>query len=328
MRSFNNLEKISYDRSPLEVCSITTGISGICSYYSTYIDYVNQKQLFTGVLPLNTFAMITNLELVWADHYTATIELEDNPVSQYMLRCVKHLQHLPLTFNCRDNPLVAKDLDSIHSTILSSARQLGVHISVDRLDDQDYINELHDVYMLSYSQTKDTQWMPFHDALHSIEDARHRDRKSIWVDYKDRAGPLIQPFDRSLLRYGSSTVGVGDCRVGLHELGKSFWAYHQSGEPNDIDRICAVVTPWQFLKPVLSIFYQPCDEQTDPYHSNREFRDWVDEVSTAWAKHWGIQGWSPGEISPRLRVGHLPDMAEVEKRFSVGDTPIQLRPQI
>lgn len=271
--------------------------------------------------------MIDNLELVWADQYTAVIEMEDNPVSRYVVRCVKHLQHLPLMFNYRDNPLIVKDLASINGIILHTAQQMGMHIREDQLGDQGYINQLHDVYMLSYSQTNDPRWMPFHDALHSIEDAKHQDRKSIWVDYKDRAGPLIRVFDRSLLQYCSATVGVGDCGVGMHELGKTFWTYYQSQEPNNIERICAVVKPWQFLKPVLSVFYKSCNEQTGPYHSNAGFRDWVDEVSTAWCKHWGIRDWSPAEISAFLIIGHLPEIAVVQQRFAVGDTPVRLRLQ-
>jgi hypothetical protein len=270
--------------------------------------------------------MINNLELVWADHYTATIELEDNPVSRYMVHCVKHLQHLPLEFSHRDNPLLQVESWKIHRIFLEAARLLDVEIDPEQLGDQRYLNRLHDVYVDSYSRTNDPRWIAFHDALHSVEDVVKQDRKSIWVDYKQRAGPLIRPFDRSLTQYFSPTVAIGDCGVGHAELGKNLWDYYRDQEPlDDLDRICAVVKPWQYLKPVLSIFYQPCAEHTSPYHSDRVFREWVDRVVTPWAQHWAIPDWSPREIHARLRMGRLRDAAEALQRFGGGNTPVRLR---
>ena len=267
--------------------------------------------------------MITSLELVWPDQYIAVVELEDNPVSRYIVSCVKHLQQLPLEFNHRDNPLV--EVTDHTDIVLSAARQIGIELDADRLFDQHYLNMLHDRYLDAYGSDKDPNWLPFHDALHAMEDLVHRDRTSIWVDYKHRAGPLIRPFDRDLLRYHTPHVRRGDCCVLPHELGKTLWYYYRDREANDMSRICAIAKPWQYLKPVLDIFYLPEQDRNRPYHTDREFRGWVDDVVPVWTKHHGIQDWSPEEINTRLRVGHLPDIGEVQSRFGRNDCPTRLR---
>ena len=276
--------------------------------------------------------MITNLELVWSDRYAATIELEDNPVSRYMVRCVKHLQHLPLEFSHRDNPLFLVDAREHSRILVEAARLLGIEIELARLGDHTYLNWLHDLYVDSYRRTNDPRWIPFHNALDAVEDTvRQRsewDRKSIWVDYPGRTGPLIRPLDRDLLQYCSPTVAIGDCGVGHAELGKNLWDYYRDKEPLDnMDRICAVVRPWQYLKPVLSIFYRPCVEHANPYHTDPAFTAWVDRVGPRWARHWGILDWSPTEIHARLRIGRLRDTAEAFRRFGRGDVPVRMRPK-
>jgi hypothetical protein len=269
--------------------------------------------------------MITNLELVWLDQYTATIELEDNPVSRYMVSCVKHLQHLFLEFNHRDNPLADSAGTNHQAVILDFAKKLDINVDINQLTDQAYLNELHDQFLNSYSGTGNPNWLPLHDALHSIEDSAHQDRTSIWVDYKDRAGPLIKPFDRALLQYHTPTVEAGDCCVTASELGKTMWCYYRDREPNETSRICSVVPPWRYLKPMLDIFYRHEKDADRPYYTNPEFRSWVDSVSTAWAQHWGISDWSPVEISARLKVGRLLDIDIVQQKFRAGNVPVQLR---
>jgi hypothetical protein len=271
--------------------------------------------------------MITNLELVWSDRYAATIELEDNPVSRYMVRCVKHLQHLPLEFNHRDNPLLQVDTGEHQRIIGNTARALGISVDHDLLCSQDYLNQLHNQYLKSYTSDSDPAWLPLHDALHAIEDAVHRDRKSIWVDYKEQAGPLIRPFDRDLLRCHTASVVEGDCCVIAHDLGKNLWHYYRDQEPRELSNICAVVRPWQYLRPVLSMFYQSDSDLDRPYHTDPAFRVWVDRVGPLWARHYGILDWSPTEIHARLRIGRAAAWEAVFDRFARGDVPVRLRLQ-
>lgn len=271
--------------------------------------------------------MITNLELVWSDGYRATVEMLDNPVSRHMVGCVKHLQHLQLDFNHRDNPLARCDQQQLRRQLEAVGQRLSVPVDPTKLGEQPYLNELHDHYLKSYAQDPRSDWMLFHDALHSMEDRRHNNRTHIYVDYKDRAGPLVQSLDRSWLQYATTGATAGDCSVGPHELGKSFWHYYRDRDRGTTKHICEAVTPWLYLRPVLDICYQTPAQQITHYESDPEFRAWVDGVAPAWRQHWGITDWSPTEMESRIQIGRVQDIDTVAQRFAGGHTPDRLRLQ-
>lgn len=268
---------------------------------------------------------ITNLELVWNDGHAIEIELTDNPVSRYMLGCAKHLQHLDLEFNDRDNPLSTVDRARMEHRLVECGRLVGVQVMPDRLGQQQYLNELHDLYLQGYPITHDPNWLSFHDDLHSLEDHDNDDRVSVWVDYKHRAGPLIRPFDRRLLQHSVADVRAGDCCVTAHELGKTLWNYYRDRDLDTREHICQVVRPWQYLKPIMNIFYRPARVGDHRYRQDSAFRRWVDSVSPEWSQHWGITDWTPMELDAQLHIGRVMDLGGLVSRLERGHTPIRLR---
>lgn len=263
------------------------------------------------------------LELVWSDGSVIAIDLSDNPVAEWYARCVKRLQHVPLQFNQRSNPL---SQSSNNVTLLDSAQVLGLDIDLDSLGDQAYLNHLHDIYLSRYQRDPRSQWLDFHDALHAIEDAIKQDRYTLWLDHGDRAGPLIKPFDRDLLSHATTQLIRGDCVIMAHELGKTFWHYWRDGEPrDDIKRICTMVPPWRFLKPVLDICYR---DRSHPYGHTEldgEFARWLERLQEPWSQHWGIENWNLNEPDQVLPVGSVRDIDACVDRFARSDCPVKIR---
>ena len=263
------------------------------------------------------------LQLVWSDGHAIDVELLDNTAAQWYARCVKNLRHVPLEFNERSNPLFRAQHDR---TLEYHARRLGVAVDPHRLQDQSYLNDLHEIYLQRYQTDPRPEWLDFHDALHALEDLREQNRCTVWLDYGHRAGPLIRPFDRGLLADARSQFQRGDCVITAHELGKTFWHYWRDGEPlADIPRICDLVPPWRFLKPVLDICYRDPVRKRGHLAYPSEFRRWVQRIQEPWSRHWGMTDWSIRELDQVLPVGRVTDIDACVDRFARGDCPERIR---
>ena len=269
--------------------------------------------------------MPRSLTLHWNSGFDAKIILRDNPIADYLIHCVKHLQNIPLEFNNRDNPLQIAEIEQVMLRIADMAAGFGVDADVSRMQDQSYINHLHDRYVSGYRSQGDSAWLELHDLIHVLEDHVRQDRHSIYVDHKHRAGPLIKKFDRAWLDLCEEDCAVGDCYVSAHELGKTWWTYHRDGEPNDIDAICDLVRPWQWLKPVINIAFRCVRSRDLPHRTNPEYVQWRDTHLSHWCHHHGITDFRSGEEFAKIPVGRLQDSDRVLELFSRGECPDQLK---
>ena len=139
----------------------------------------------------------------------------------------------------------------------------------------------------------------------------------ITFDYKDRAGPLIKPFDRDLLRFATIDYERGDCVIMAHELGKTLYRYYRDGEPNDQQLINRICKPWLFLKPVMGIAIR----NSVPMVVSDDFTAWLDRYRSQWCRHWRLQGWRPEEERSVIKIGRVVDIDLLLDRFRKGQLP-------
>jgi hypothetical protein len=266
------------------------------------------------------FMSAKQLSIIWSDG-SVSIDLFDNPVAEWYHSCIRRLQHVDLQFSPRHNPLLLDKLsrEDLCSSLLGHGWDLGLDIDSSWLGTQQYRNELHEHYRVSQAnRDSNPAWTQFHDTLHLLEDKYNSEtRRSIWFDYGHRAGPLIRPFDRSLLRYATHTGTKGHCYIRPHELGKDLYRYWCDGEDGTMEDFLRIAEPWRFLKPVLSISREDIPEPAYP----AEFLQWLKEREALWCQHHHMEDWSIRELSARLPIGQIHNIDELIRRFQRAEYP-------
>jgi hypothetical protein len=267
------------------------------------------------------------IHIVWPDQRTIDIALLDNPVSEYLISCVKHLQHIDLQFDARKNPLQAEktNLDTVIDELLNCSNKVNLEVDSDMLTDQNYLNQLHAIYFKNAEHGDfDSNWLRIHDCIHLIENfiGNGLTRSSIWFDYENKAGPLIKPFDRAWLKFATTDIVPGMCYIREHELGKNPALYYQHQEPLDLKTVCAQSKPWVWMKPVLSIAIRACGNYS--CFNESEFTQWFAPVQDAWCQHWQVLDWTPKEIFSVIPVGHVNNLSMLIDCFENLDYPKKL----
>jgi len=240
------------------------------------------------------------------DTGTVDIELYPGPTTDLIVRCYKHLQHVPLPIHDWDYPFYI-DQTTIGDTIMqlhSFAKQLSIEIDPEQCDQQSYLNHLHEIYEKNYNGRP--QWLDFHEHIHLCGDLIKLDRgKILTIDYRELAGPLLLDIDHTLLDQLRLDTRPGDVTVGWAELGKTPYGYWKSQEPNDVDRICQLAKPYLKLQPRLEITIQS-RPKIDPVDIEN-FLKWWAYYESAWCKHWNLPSWSLEQMLGRVVISHVVD---------------------
>jgi len=243
------------------------------------------------------------------DTGTVDIELYPGPTTDLIVRCYKHLQHVPLPIRDWDYPFYI-DQTTIGDTIMqlhSFAKQLSIEIDPEQCDQQSYLNHLHEIYEKNYNGRP--QWLDFHEHIHLCGDLIKLDRgKILTIDYRELAGPLLLDIDHTLLDQLRLDTRPGDVTVGWAELGKTPYGYWKSQEPNDVDRICQLAKPYLKLQPRLEITIQS-RPKIDPVDIEN-FLKWWTYYQNAWCKHWNLPSWSLEQMLGRVVIGHVVDFGK------------------
>lgn len=265
------------------------------------------------------------LHIVWPNEQSVTVYLENNPVADYYYDCMKHLQHVPLSFNQRTNSLLKTNIHDLTNKLYSIGLKLSVSVDVSKLEEQNYLNSLHDIY---FQHAKETTfpplWLQFHDYIHLIEECinttpRHT---QIWFDFQEKAGLLVKPFDRSWLKYSITKVVPGDCFIQAHELGKNLTSYKSDNEELTFNGLNQLAKPWYNIRPILAMETVEKDSyQKFIDNDQEEFLTWFEPYRDSWCKHWGITDWHPREIFAKIPVGKVDDLTTVVENFSQGYYP-------
>jgi hypothetical protein len=261
------------------------------------------------------------LILTLNDQSKFDIELNRNPVGQYIEKTFRHLQHLPVPFHIYDylNYFI-QNKELIYNTLIESAKKLNVDIDVAQLTNQLYLNSLHKLYELGYNKGSNV-WLEYHEMIHSIEAINQIDVRDVSdeviINFRDRAGPLEKPFNRKYLEYGVQSVTQGMCFCRWGELGKIPRYYWADGEPDDIERICQLAKPWTVLRPSFNIALEDMDF-TLSAESRQGFNSWFAKHKQAWMQYWKLDSWTEDEMSCVIPIGQIKDVSSFVEKIHSG----------
>lgn len=249
------------------------------------------------------------------------IEMLNNDPARCLSGMLKHLRHLPLPFMDElDNPYRINP-ERTRQHLIESARRLDMELDPSQLDQQGYLNHLHQIYERGYDGRR--EWMAFHESIHAYELLLLDIVPEVaWLDYREQAGQVQIPITDELLATSVAQVCAGDVFVAYAELGKPPYTYWRDREPDDIDRLCELSRPWTNFKPRIGIAL--ADRNLHP-------ADWQDFL--AWFEPRADQYWAGVGVAPRpveqqqgvLPVGHLTNWPGFRHALIDGHRPVRIR---
>jgi hypothetical protein len=260
------------------------------------------------------------LILTLDDKSNFDITINSNPVSEYIIKSFRHLQHLPIPFHIYDYPkYYSSNKDLMYSNLISSADKLGVEIDVLKLTNQDYLNYLHKVYETGYNKGTNI-WLEFHEMIHLIESLNNKNKHStdqIIINFRDSAGPLEKSFDKEYLAYSAQTITKGTCFCQWSELGKVPIQYWMDNEPDNIQRLCQLAKPWTILRPSFIIALEDIDFRLSP-EKQQGFNEWFAKHKQVWMQHWKLDSWSEAEMNSVIPIGQVKDISLLVNKIHSG----------
>lgn len=249
--------------------------------------------------------MTKKLKLVFSDHSSLIINLNDSVTAANLANMSKHLQRLPLRFCNYDNPFSYTSTIIIEQ-LLKTANLLNISIDQTRLNDQLYLNSLHQIYERGYNGDK--IWLEFHESIHMKETINSgKIPNTCNIDYREMSGPLAQKYSMEELLTCQSTFVAGDCFVSFSELGKTPYAYWRDGEPDDINRLIRLAKPMIRLNFKISIALADID-RTVCQQDQLEFDNWFNSYKNDWCNHWSLPDWTISQILGAINVGKINDV--------------------
>jgi hypothetical protein len=252
------------------------------------------------------------------------INLYDNPVSDYVYGAFKHLKNVPLSFNDVDfffNQSV-NDFTLAQESIIKYAQDLSIDIDSARLNDQLYLNHLHEIYEKNFNGQ--SQWLKFHEHIHIIETIVSKDLPDpiIAIDYRTLAGKVKKSFNREYYKYSTSLVKKNQCFICWQELGKTPYYYYLTNEANDITRLCELAKPWITLRPS---FYVACDDIDFLDGINFDsFDAWFAPFKHDWCSHWQITDWNSAETFKVIPIGEITSADDLVNNIKNNNLPIKV----
>jgi len=247
------------------------------------------------------------MKMVFNDGSTILFNLNETKVAGAYHRLLKHLQHVDIPFRDWDNPLLS---NNCIDRLIEYGRKIGVSVDRSRCEshDQRYLNDLHEIYERRYDG--DPSWLDYHEQIHLCEKIGLQGHRFLHIDFREKAGMLIRPFDLKWLDESTTEIKAGDVFVRWAELGKTPYSYWSDDEPDQPDRLNELAKPWLELHPKIMIAL----EDWDCLASTKvvEFSSWWKPRHDAWCRHWGIPKWDLGNMFSVLVFGKV-DAIELSK---------------
>jgi hypothetical protein len=268
---------------------------------------------------------IVLLKLLFSNNQPFDLFIDDSPIGTIYQRIYKHLSRAELAFKPWDNPYY---LDLVtHNKIVNDlnkfAEQVGVEVDFLKAlqKDPDHLNHLHKIYETQYNGNP--AWLDFHENIHLSESYQAR-RMSLIIDYREKAGLLERPTQQEWLGSLTTKLQAGDLYVVWSELGKTPFRYWQSGEPNDIKRLCELSKPWLKLRPRILIALEDIDMmdalRTEPID---QFEAWWANYRSDWETHWNVSDWTLEKMCGVLKFGNTPDYKKIANELLANNYPIK-----
>jgi len=267
--------------------------------------------------------MTKKLKLVFADDSSLIISLNNNITANKLADMSKHLQRLPLRFCNYDNPF-AHTFEIIDKQLLENANLLNITVDQNRLNDQLYLNVLHEIYENGYDGNK--IWLEFHESIHMRENKNSGNPPAgCHLDYRELSGVLAKEYSYEELLTCQLTFNPGDCFVSFNELGKTPYAYWHDGEPNDINRLVQLAKP--FIRLIFKISIALVNIDRSPSQQKQtEFDNWFNLYKNDWCKHWSLPDWTISQMQGGIKVGEINNVDILINNLKNNNKPTKIIP--
>jgi len=251
------------------------------------------------------------MKLLFSNSNQIDLGINDTVLGNLYKKSYKHLSRAELIFRDWDNPYYLDHLtyEQLVEKLTLYAHRVAVEIDQDRClsRDQWYFNQIHKIYELNYNGQP--AWLDFHEHIHLCEQYSQRRRKTLDIDYREKAGLLEKPFDLKWLEDSATSVQAGDVYTTWAEPGKTPYSYWSDNEPNDVDRLCQLAKPWLRLRPKILIALEDNDRMKN--NKINEFESWWANYQEPWCRHWNLKSWSSQDIFSSVVIGKVSDLDAV-----------------
>jgi len=265
------------------------------------------------------------MQIIFSDGNSVDLEIDPTPLGEVYQKIYKHLSHVPIPFKPWDNPWYRKTLalPKLVELLDMYARRVDVVVDLDLClqQNQSHLNYLHKVFE-EYSDGLSV-WMEFHEHIHLCEQYHLPIFKYAMIDYRHLAGPLVKTMQPDWINTASTKIKAGEVFTCWSELGKVPYHYWRDGEPDDIDRLCALCKPWISMKPKIVIALEDIDGLTNVDVVN--FEPWWNQRRLAWSQHWNRPDYTVEQMFSSVVFGRIPNYKLVVENFKNNILPTQIK---
>lgn len=265
--------------------------------------------------------MTKKLKLVFSNDKNLIVNLNDSVTANKLANMSKHLQRVPLRFCNYDNPF-SHTYKIVIKQLFESAKLLNINIDGAQLDDQLYLNALHEIYERDYNGDK--IWLDFHESIHMLETMHSGKMPSTCsIDYREVSGSLDKKYSIQELQTCQTNFAAGDCFVSFAELGKTPYNYWQDGEPNNIDRMVQLAKPMIRLTFRFRIALSDIDRSISQ-QDQIAFDNWFKPYKNDWCNHWQLPDWTITQMNGGIKIGKINDVDTLIDNLKNNQVPIKL----
>jgi len=261
------------------------------------------------------------MQLILQNNLKFDIDLIESPVDQLLLKWFHHLRHVDLPFRPWEYTGYnkARTKSDVIKSLITYAGILQINVDIDRVSNQNYLNELHSIFEHNYDGNQ--CWLDYHEHIHLLESYGKSQEHVLELNYRHLCGPLNRPFQMEWLDHGTTILQAGDVYLAWGELGKIPRRYWQDKEPSDLSRLCQLAKPWLTIRPNIHICLKNIDRCAD---EDQSFQDWWKNYERDWCAHWGISKWSQEDARKVLVIGRLADWKNLEKNLDQKVWPVRI----
>jgi len=265
--------------------------------------------------------MTKKLKLIFADNSDLIISLNNSVTANKLANMSKHLQRLPLRFCNYDNPF-SHTFEIINKQLLENANLLNITVDQNRLNDQLYLNGLHEIYENGYNGDK--IWLEFHESIHMRETINSGKMPTTCsIDYREASGALAKKYSIEELQTCQLTFAAGDCFVSFAELGKTPYNYWQDGEPDNINRMVQLAKPMETMIFRFRIALTDIDRSISQ-QEQIEFDNWFKPYKNDWCKHWSLPDWTITQMNGGIKIGEINNVDMLIDNLKNHNNPIKV----
>lgn len=260
------------------------------------------------------------MQIVFDNQETINFEFIESPVTDYFRWAYKHLQHVAPYFDKSNLPYYIGDC---FSDLVSCAAQLNIEVDRSRLVDQNYLNELHEIFEKKTDGSYN--WLSYNAYIHLCEKSNNsQGNNGVYnIDWGDKSSPLVKKFDYQYTSSFVNKVCTGQIFFEWSELGKTPYDYWQNREPDNLQRMCELAKPTLCIRPRISIACKNIDklEKID----KGQFSNWWNNFHDQWCNHWGISEWTVEQIHGVIPYAQTHETAKLQYLAENNHCPTKIK---